>query len=136
MNVEQMRWYFACLSSIRTLMSRILFVSHDVNLRAVASRVLTRAGFYVSTVAHAGHASLACVDGPGYDVVIIENELLEGSGAAVATRLRRYCPKLQLVRLCQPGSPIAGDGIAVLRPMKADDLVDAALRAASMIPAA
>ena len=40
-------------------MFRILFVSPDGDLRAVASRVLARAGWEVTTAAHAGHASLA-----------------------------------------------------------------------------
>jgi DNA-binding NtrC family response regulator len=117
-------------------MSRILFVSHDASLRSVASRVLTRAGFYVATVPHAGHASLACLGGPGFDVLIVENELFEGHGSNVARRLRRYCPELQVVRMCEPGTSIAGEGIAVVRPLTADDLVDAVLRAAALMPAA
>jgi len=120
-------------------MSRVLFVSHDASLRAVASRVLTRAGFHVRTVAHAGHASLACLDGTGFDVLIVENELVESHGSMIVARLRRYCPNLQLVRLCHRGSGgsgMAGEGIAVARPMTADDLVDAVLRSASTIPVA
>ena len=117
-------------------MSRILFVSHDASLRSVASRVLTRAGFFVATVPHAGHASLACLGGPGFDVLIVENELFEGHGSNVARRLRRYCPELQVVRMCEPGTSIAGEGIAVVRPLTADDLVDAVLRAAALMPAA
>src|SRR3954468_24668164 len=122
-------------------MSRVLFVSHDASLRAVASRVLTRAGFHVRTVAHAGHASLACLDGTGFDVLIVENELVESHGSTIVARLRRYCPNLQLVRLCHggsgmPGSGMPGEGIAGGRPMTADDLVDAVLRSASTIPVA
>lgn len=116
-------------------MSRILFVSHHEDLRAVASRALTRAGFYVATAAHAGHASLACVEGPAFDVLIVENEMIEGTGSAVAARLRRYCPNLQVVRLCERDT-MSGEGIAVVRPLTADDLIDAVLRAACTIPAA
>jgi DNA-binding response OmpR family regulator len=116
-------------------MSRVLFVSHDASLRAVASRVLTRAGFHVRTVAHAGHASLACLDGTGFDVLIVEHELVESHGRSIVSRLRRYCPNLRLVRLCDLGS-MAGEGIAVARPMTSDDLIDAVLRSASAIPVA
>ena len=117
-------------------MSRILFVSHDASLRSVASRVLTKAGFYVATVSHAGHASLACLKGPGFDVVIVENEMFEGRGSNVVARLRRYCPDMQLVRMCEPGTTIAGEGIAVVRPLTADDLIDAVLKSATVMPAA
>src|SRR3954464_15256869 len=83
-----------------------------------------RAGLHVRTVAHAGHASLACLDGTGFDVLIVENELVESHGSMIVARLRRYCPNLQLVRLCHggsgmPGSGMPGEGIAVARPMTA-----------------
>lgn len=116
-------------------MSRVLFVSHDASLRSVASRVLTKAGFFVATATHPGHASLACVAGPPFDVLIVEDELIDGTAGTVARRLRRYCPNMQVVRLCHREAA-AGEGIAVVRPMTADDLIDAVLRAASTIPAA
>jgi len=114
--------------------SRILFVSTDANLRAAASRVLTSAGFVVSAVAHTGHASLACLEGTPFDVLIVEQQLLD-SGATTLAWLRRYCPDLQVVRVCDREA-VAGEGIAVVRPMTADDLLDAVLRAASTIPVA
>jgi DNA-binding NtrC family response regulator len=117
-------------------MSRVLFVSHDANLRAVASRVLTGAGFHVCTVSHAGHASLACLEGTAFDVLVVENRLYETNVSAVAARLRRYCPDLQVVRLCDPGTTMVGEGMAVVRPLSADDLIDAVLRASSTIPVA
>jgi len=135
-NPQQNERYFACDKSPHTDMSRILFVSHDASLRSVASRVLTKAGFYVATAPHAGHASLACLKGPGFDVLIVENELFEGHGGNIARRLRRYCPGLQVVRMCEPGTMIGGDGVAVVRPLTGDDLIDAVLRTASLMPAA
>jgi CheY-like chemotaxis protein len=135
-NAQQNERYFACDESPHTDMSRILFVSHDASLRSVASRVLTKAGFYVATVSHAGHASLACLKGPGFDVLIVENELFGGHGGTIARRLRRYCPDLQVVRMCEPGTMIAGEGIAVVRPLTGDDLIDAVLRSATLMPAA
>jgi len=105
-------------------MTSVLFVSHDADLRAVAGRVLARAGFDVTTVTHGGHALLACVERDGFDALVIENELPEGSGSEIAARLRRHCPSLRVVRMCDAGGP-AGEGIAVVRPFTADDLIDA-----------
>lgn len=111
-------------------MTSVLFVSHDENLRAVATRVLTRAGFQVKAVAHGGHALLACVEHGAIDVLVIEHELPEGSGETIAARLRRHCPDLHVVRMCDradapAGAKAGGDGIAVVRPFTADDLIDA-----------
>ena len=105
-------------------MQSVLFVSHDADLRAVAARVLERAGFGVKAVAHGGHALLACVERGTFDVLVIENELPEGPGAAIAGRLRRHCPGLHVVRMCDRAeAPL--EGIAVVRPFTADDLIDA-----------
>lgn len=107
------------------LMPAILFVSHDADLRAVASRVLTHAGCHVTAAAHAGHASLACMEHGCFDVVVIEDQMADGSGKAIAERLRRYCPELQVVRICDSPPPVSGEGIAVVRPFTADDLIGA-----------
>ena len=104
-------------------MTSVLFVSHDGDLRAVAARVLERAGLQVETVAHGGHALLACVERGAFDVLVIEDELPEGSGSDIAARLRRDCPDLHVVRMCDAARP--GDGVAVVRPFTADDLIDA-----------
>jgi DNA-binding NtrC family response regulator len=113
-----------------TPMQSVLFVSHDADLRAVAARVLERAGFGVRAVAHGGHALLACVERGTFDVLVIENELPEGPGAAIAGRLRRHCPGLHVVRMCDDagaasGAEAGGEGMAVVRPFTADDLIDA-----------
>jgi CheY-like chemotaxis protein len=106
-------------------MKSLLFVSPDGDLRAVASRVLARAGFVVKTAAHGGHALLACVERGGFDVLVIEHQLPEGAGSVVAKRLRRHCRDLHIVRMCD--RPVAADGIgsAVVRPFTADDLIGA-----------
>jgi CheY-like chemotaxis protein len=113
-------------------MSRVLFVSHDADLRAVASRVLRSVGHEVTTAAHAGHASLACLERDAFDVLVIENELPDGSTAAIVDRLRRHCPAVQVVRLCEPVTTIVGKGIAVVRPFMADDLIDAVIESAAI----
>ena len=116
-------------------MLKILFVSHDADLRAAASRALTRSGFQVAAAAHAGHASLACSGEHTFDVLVIENEMPDASGTAIAARLRRYCPGLQVVRMCDAGTDPGGPN-AIVRPFTADDLVTAALVAAAPAVAA
>ena len=111
-------------------MLKILFVSHDNDLRAAASRALTRSGFHVTAASHAGHASLACAGENTFDVLVIENEMPDAAGATIATRLRRYCPGLQSVRMCDAGT-VANGVNAVVRPFTADDLIAAVLMAAA-----
>jgi len=106
-------------------MTSVLFVSHDAGLRAVAARVLQRAGLQVTCAAHGGHALLACVEHGSIDVLVIENELPEGPGGAIAARLRRHCPDMDVVRMCDETPGPGGEGIAVVRPFTADDLIDA-----------
>jgi DNA-binding NtrC family response regulator len=111
-------------------MLSILFLSHDSDLRAAARRGLERAGCSVATAAHGGHATLAlaCRD---IDVLVVENELPEGSGKSVAARLRRYCPGLAVVVMCNRRSIVPADEIAVVRPFTADDLLDGIVNAAA-----
>ena len=115
-------------------MLKILFVSHDADLRAAASRALTRSGFHVTVASHAGHASLACA-GDSFHVLVIENEMPDAAGATIAARLRRYCPALQVVQMCDVGSGAHGAN-AVVRPFTADVLIAAVLVAATPAVAA
>jgi DNA-binding NtrC family response regulator len=110
----------------RHTMRSVLFVSHDGDLRAVAARVFARAGMEIKTVPHGGHALLACVERGSFDVLVIEDVLPEGPGAAIAARLRRHCPALHIVRMCDAGRGTDGAGNAVVRPFTADDLIAAA----------
>jgi DNA-binding NtrC family response regulator len=111
-------------------MFSILILSHDADFRTTALRALTRVGCAVSTAVHSGHATLALARG-GIDVLIVENDLPEGSGKSVAARLRQYCPGLAVVVMCDRRSIVPADEIAVVRPFTADDLFDAVLNAAA-----
>ncbi|HUR20698.1 MAG TPA: hypothetical protein VMZ90_07810 [Vicinamibacterales bacterium] len=105
-------------------MSRILCVSQNSDVRAAVSRVLSRAGWEVMTAAHAGHASLACVAAPPFDVLVVADEEAPGAdGGALAVRLRRYCPELRVVRMRT-------------NPFAADELIEAVLRAACALAVA
>jgi CheY-like chemotaxis protein len=103
----------------------VLFVSHSADLRAVASRVLTRAGCRVTAVAHAGHALVACIESNTFDVLVIEDHMPEASGETIARRLRRFCPGVQVVRMCDTKPAAGGKEITVVRPFTADDLIGA-----------
>lgn len=104
-------------------MTRVLFVSQDVDLCAAAARALGRAGFEVTTATHGGHALLECLQ-TDFNALIIEDRLPEGTGSRVAASLRRLAPRLRVIRLSDgPAAP--GEGSVVRRPFTADDLVAA-----------
>ena len=111
-------------------MRSILVLSHDGNLRAAARRALERAGCVVTTATHGGHAALALARG-GIEVLVVENELPEGSGKVVATRLRRYYSGLAVVVMCHRRSIVPADEIALVRPFTADDLLEGIVNAAA-----
>ena len=104
-------------------MITVLFVSHDSDLRAAASRVLTMAGCRVTPAAHAGHASLACVDG-AFDVLVIERQMADGSSRAVAERFQRACPEANIVWVGDSETGETADG-QLARPFTAYDLIGA-----------
>src|SRR4029079_3478152 len=103
----------------------LLFVSHDADLRAVASRVLSRAGFAVTAVAHGGHALLACVEHGRFDVLVVEDEMPEGPGREIVGWLLKQCPAQYVVRMCEAAPTPGGVGVTVVRPFMADDLIEA-----------
>jgi CheY-like chemotaxis protein len=119
-------------------MFTVLFISDDADLRAVAARVLRKNGCQVVPAAHAGHATLACMDRQDFDVIVVEDQIGGESGAAVAARLRRYCPGAHLVRMCDEGEAVRrGEvGIRLERPFLAGHLIDAVVAAAAATAAA
>jgi len=106
-------------------MPAVLFVSPDGDLRAAATRVLTMAGCHVTAAAHAGHAAIACIERGGFDVLVIEERMADGTAGVIAGRLRRYCPGLWVVRMCNPGRVLWPAEIALVRPFTAYDLIAA-----------
>jgi CheY-like chemotaxis protein len=114
-------------------MFTILFISHDADLRAVASRVLRKNGCDVVPVAHAGHATLACIERQDFNVIVVEEQMADEPGTAVAERLRRYCPGAQLVRMCEEDAEVRDVevGIRLVRPFLAGQMIDAVVAAAA-----
>jgi CheY-like chemotaxis protein len=103
----------------------VLLVTEDTAFRAVTARVLERAGYSVLAAAHSGHAILASLQ-QSFDVLVIEQRLIEGSSRSIADRIQRYSPALSIVRIWStpPASPGDAD---LVRPFTADALL-AALR--------
>jgi hypothetical protein len=81
--------------------------------------------------AHSGHAILASLQQP-FDVLVIEQRLVEGSARSIAERIQRYNPDLCIIRLCKqaPADPVDTD---LIRPFTADQLLTA-LRAVVRTP--
>jgi hypothetical protein len=105
-------------------MPQVLIVSADADYRAVASRVLKKAGHLVIAVPHAGHALIECIQRPATSVLVINENGTDGPASDVARRLKRYSRNLRLVCMCD--GPTSGRGDAtVVRPFTADDLLAA-----------
>jgi CheY-like chemotaxis protein len=114
-------------------MPQVLIVSSDADYRAVASRVLKKAGHHVTAVPHAGHALIECIQRPTTTVLVMNENGADGPAADVARRLKRYSRNLRLVCVCD--GPAAARGHATLvRPFTADDLL-AAINAVCALPA-
>ena len=105
-------------------MTSVLFVSHDADLRATASRVLMNAGCRVRVAAHSGHASLACIAGT-FDVLVVDRLMVDDSSAAVADRFRRQYPQGNIVWVGDSKAEKGPDDLALARPFDAYDLIGA-----------
>ena len=101
---------------------RVLFVSADADLRAVASRVLTREGYDVAAAAHSGHALLMCWTSE-FDVVVAELSGPDVSGPTLVQQLKRHNRNLTAVYLSNPGTPEGVENVLV-RPFTSVDLID------------
>jgi CheY-like chemotaxis protein len=112
-------------------MFSILFVSHDADLRAAASRVLRAAGGQVAAVAHGGHAVLACACGRRFDVLVVDERDGRETAAVLERRLRRDCPDVATVCLRDQRGAAADGRITIVRPFTAGDLIDAVRSAAA-----
>ncbi len=99
----------------------VLLVTGNADLRAVASRVLSREGHDVVTAAHSGHALLAGLECERLDILISELQLDGVTGEWVAASLRRYHRDMRAIFMADAGTP-PRSGV-VVRPFTRDDLV-------------
>ena len=113
-------------ATVGTRPPAVLVTLEDADLLAAASRVLARAGYRVLTARHSGHAVLACLAGERIDVLVAELRMEDGSGPALAERLRVHNPDLRGVYV----STDRGDASerVLVHPITADDLLHAVSR--------
>ena len=72
---------------------------------------------------------LACMEGRTFDVLVVEERMPGEHGTTLLRRLRRFCPHIQVIYMCDRRP--AGEGGSVVRPFTADDLNQAVLEAAA-----
>lgn len=101
---------------------RVAVVSEDAELSEACARVLRQEGYSVHTASHSGHALLACLEGRPVDFLIAELAMDEGSGPALARRMRRHNPNLRAIFIASPSTTAETDAILV-RPFTRDDLL-------------
>jgi CheY-like chemotaxis protein len=77
----------------------VLLVSGDGEFRAVAVRVLRRAGYAAETAPHGGHALLACMH-QHFDIILVDTRSVDGSARLVAG-LARHSPGTRVVAVTE-----------------------------------
>ena len=100
---------------------KVALVCEDDDLSAACARVLRAVGYDVQAREHSGHAVLACLEGQ-VDVLVADLSSGEGSGPALARRMRRYNPKLRAVYIAREGTVCDAENVLV-RPFTRDDLL-------------
>jgi DNA-binding response OmpR family regulator len=84
--------------------------------------LLTQAGYNVAYARHSGHALLACLSGRETHVLITELAMPDGSGPALAERLRRHSPALHALYLGHAGTLYDSENVLV-RPFSREELL-------------
>jgi DNA-binding response OmpR family regulator len=100
----------------------VLVVTEDGALATACRGTLEQAGYRVTCASHSGHALLECLSGHRADVLLTELSMPDGSGPALAERLRRYYPQMQAVYFASPGTAIDASNVLV-RPFSRDELL-------------
>jgi DNA-binding response OmpR family regulator len=100
----------------------VLVVTEDEALASACRGTLEQAGYEVTCASHSGHALLECLSGHRADVLLTELSMPDGSGPALAERLRRYYPNMQAVYFGTLGT-LLNTGNILVRPFSRDELV-------------
>ena len=104
---------------------RVAVVSDDADLLEMCAEVLRPKGYVVYAASHSGHALLACMEGEPADCLITELWMDEGSGPALARRMRRYNPNLRAIFIARTGTAaeVEEADCVLVRPFTRDDLL-------------
>jgi DNA-binding response OmpR family regulator len=102
----------------------VLVVTDDTSFGEACARVLEEEGFAVMHARHSGHALLACLSGRPTDILIAELSMGDGSGPALAERLKRHSPNLSALFLAPAGTVANGPDSILVRPFTCSDLLD------------
>lgn len=100
----------------------VLIVTDDYALTRVYTATLEQAGYDVVSATHSGHALLLCLRGYRPDVLLTDLCMPDGSGPALAGRLRRYDPHMQAIYFANPGT-LLNESNVLVRPFSRDDLL-------------
>lgn len=99
----------------------VLIVTNG-ELGEAATRALEQEGYDVVTARHAGHAYLAALTRTRIDFLISEIRLDEMTGEALATRVRRYHPKLRSLYMADGHAHDSVD--TLVRPFTREELLE------------
>jgi len=100
----------------------VLVVTEDEALARACLETLPLEGYDVTAASHSGHALLEGMQGHRADLLLTEVSMPEGSGRALATRLRRYFPEMRTLYVARPGLA-HGSGDVLVRPFSTDQLL-------------
>jgi DNA-binding response OmpR family regulator len=100
----------------------VLIVTEDTALAMACRGTLEQAGYQVTCASHSGHALLECLSGRRADLLLTDLSMPDGSGPALAERLRRYYPQMQAVYFGRPGTVLSAANVLV-RPFSRDELL-------------
>jgi DNA-binding response OmpR family regulator len=100
----------------------VLIVTGDDTLASVCRGALSQDGYDVTVATHSGHALLECLSGRRTDLLLTELSMPDGSGPALAERLRRYFPDLRTVYVANAGTLVEDPNVLV-RPFSRDELL-------------
>jgi DNA-binding response OmpR family regulator len=108
--------------SMGVIRPSVLLVTEDGALATACRGTLEQAGYEVRCASHSGHALLECLSGHRADVLLTELSMPDGSGPALAERLRRYYPQMQAVYFATSGT-VVDAGNVLVRPFSRDELL-------------
>jgi len=101
----------------------VLVVTEDAALARACREMLPLEGFDVMAASHSGHAVLECLKGHRTDLLLTELTMPEGSGRALATRLRRYFPDMHTLYVARPGAAAYEEDDVLVRPFSSSELL-------------